>query len=52
MRAHDPRAPSRDAGSIGTDREAAFVNLGLIPYFRNTVVFDVERGLVGFGRCS
>jgi len=28
------------------------VNLGLIPYFRNTVVFDVERGLVDFGPCS
>ena len=29
-----------------------FVNLGLIPYFRYTVVFDLERGLVGFGPCS
>ncbi|WP_187432423.1 hypothetical protein [Agromyces mariniharenae] len=34
-------APSRGSG-----------NLGLTPYFRNTVVFDVERGLVGFGPCS
>lgn len=29
----------------------AFVNLGLIPFFRYTVVFDVENGLVGFGPC-
>lgn len=31
----------------------AYVNLGLIPFLRNDVVFDVERGLVGFvPRCS
>jgi hypothetical protein len=30
---------------------APFVNLGLIPFFRHTVVFDLERGLVGFGPC-
>lgn len=30
----------------------AFVNLGLIPFFRYTVVFDVENGLVGFGPCA
>ena len=29
-----------------------FVNLGLIPFFRYTVVFDLERGLVGFGPCG
>jgi len=34
------------------DGEAG-VNLGLIPFFRHDVVFDVERGLVGFAsRCS
>lgn len=30
----------------------AFVNLGLIPFFRYTVVFDVENGLVGFAPCT
>lgn len=29
-----------------------FVNLGLIPFLRHDVVFDVERGLVGFAPCS
>lgn len=29
----------------------AFVNLGLIPFLRHDVVFDVERGLVGFAPC-
>jgi len=27
---------------------AAFVNLGLVPFFRYDVVFDIERGRVGF----
>ncbi len=36
-----------------SDAGEAFVNLGLIPFFRHDVVFDVERGLVGFApRCS
>jgi len=30
----------------------AYVNLGLIPFLRHDVVFDVERGLVGFAPCS
>lgn len=29
-----------------------FVNLGLIPFLRHDVVFDLERGLVGFAPCS
>lgn len=28
------------------------MNLGLIPFLRHDVVFDVERGLVGFAPCS
>ena len=36
----------RGSGELG-------VNLGLIPFFRHDVVFDVERGLVGFApRCA
>jgi hypothetical protein len=32
--------------------DEAYVNLGLIPFFRYDVVFDVERGLVGFAPCT
>lgn len=28
------------------------VNLGLVPFFRYDVVFDIQRGLVGFAPCS
>ena len=35
-----------------TKNDEAFVNLGLIPFFRYDVVFDVERGLVGFAPCA
>lgn len=33
------------ASSEDVDRSTA-------PYFRNTVVFDVEHGLLGFGPCG
>jgi hypothetical protein len=39
-------------GLVASTNEKAFVNLGLMPYFRFTVVFDVERGLVGFAPCT
>ena len=44
--------PGNDLVAVAQTDEDAFVNLGLIPYFRNTAVFDIERGLVGFGPCS
>ena len=28
-----------------------YVNLGLIPFFRYDVMFDVENGVVGFEPC-
>ena len=52
-----PRGPADDVAGenrVGVTQsgEGAFVNLGLTPYFRNTVVFDAERGLVGFAPCT
>jgi hypothetical protein len=44
--------PGNNQVLVDPTNEKAFVNLGLIPYFRSTVVFDVERGLVGFGPCT
>lgn len=44
--------PGTDQVVVTPTTEKAFVNLGLIPFFRHTVVFDVERGLVGFGDCG
>ena len=35
-----------------TQSDGAFVNLGLIPFFRYVIVFDVEQGLVGFAPCA
>lgn len=37
---------------VTRDGGDAFVNLGLIPFLRHDVVFDLERGLVGFAPCS
>ena len=45
-------APGTDLVDVTRIDEGAFVNLCLVPYFRNIVVFDVERGLVAFGPCS
>ena len=44
--------PGNNQVLVASTTERAYVNLGLIPYFRYTVVFDVERGLVGFAPCS
>jgi hypothetical protein len=47
--------PGVDQIDVTKDPDAtkSEVNLGLIPYFRHDVIFDVERGLVGFApRCS
>ena len=34
------------------DKPKAEVNMGLVPYFRYDIVFDVERGNVGFAPCT
>lgn len=34
------------------DKPKAEVNVGLVPFFRYDVVFDVERGNVGFAPCT
>ena len=34
-----------------TPDTGSYVNLGLIPFFRYDVMFDVERGVVGFAPC-
>jgi hypothetical protein len=47
----DVMAKNLVAASV-TSTGRGFVNLGLIPFFRYTVVFDLERGLVGFGPCG
>jgi hypothetical protein len=44
--------PGNDQVVVTPTTENAFVNLGLIPFFRYNVVFDIERGLVGFGDCG
>ena len=44
--------PGNDLVGVASKSDEAFVNLGLVPYFRNTVVFDVEPGLVGFAPSS
>lgn len=37
---------------VTTESGEPFVNLGLIPFLRHDVVFDVEQGLVGFAPCA
>lgn len=45
------RVPGIDEVNVVESTEKEFVNLGLIPFLRHDVVFDVERGLVGFAPC-
>ncbi|MEW6268214.1 MAG: hypothetical protein AB1689_02815 [Thermodesulfobacteriota bacterium] len=33
------------------DNDEGYVNLGLVPFFRYDVMFDVENGVVGFAPC-
>jgi len=47
--------PGVDEITVSQDADKAMsaVNLGLVPFFRHDVIFDVERGLVGFApSCS
>jgi hypothetical protein len=45
------RVPGIKEIQVVESTEQEFVNLGLIPFLRHDVVFDVERGLVGFAPC-
>jgi hypothetical protein len=44
--------PTFNEINVTQSDDEAFVNLGLIPFFRYDIVFDVERGLVGFAPCA
>ena len=45
------RVPGIDRIDVAARENDGFVNLGLIPFLRHDVFFDVERGLVGFAPC-